>query len=269
MGVEAFDAEARLMAASASGKTVAGFFRDSNLFLTDDGFEKAMQTMLERRETGEPLAYILGEWEFYGMMFNVTPDVLIPRVDTEVLVRVALDKLGTMDPGRRIIDLCTGSGCVGMAIVSEIRSARAVLVDNSAAALSVCRSNMLKNRLTKNISCLEADLFRKPPVAMGSFDMAVCNPPYIPSGDIAGLDVSVKDFEPIQALDGGGDGLDLFRAAVDNWTDILRRGAWLLFECGIGQFRDVGMIMYEHGFDNMEIYRDTLGIERVVAGQKK
>ena len=255
------------MAAKATGKTVAEFLRDSRLYVTDDTFENAMEDMIKRRLSGEPVAYITGEWEFYGLPLFITDDVLIPRTDTEVIVDRAIEILKAKGPGTRILDLCCGSGCIGLSIAHTVRSARVVMVDISEKALSVSRSNTIRNGLTKNITCVSADAMDNPPMLLGSFDMIVSNPPYIPSKMIGELDVSVKDYEPIGALDGGEDGLDFFQAIAKKWKKLLRSGGILMFECGEGQSGSIADILRSNGFTDIKRYKDTLGIERVISGK--
>ena len=125
------------------------FLRDSRFYLNDSSFEEEINALADRRLAGEPIAYITGEWEFYGIPVTVTGDVLIPRIDTEVLVNAAIELLILREPDRRVLDLCAGSGCVGMALAANVPSCRVVLADNSKEALAVCRSNLMKNRLTR------------------------------------------------------------------------------------------------------------------------
>ena len=266
-GIEGYDLESRLLASKASGKSVEEFLRDGRFYLNDDSFEKEMNALADRRISGEPIAYITGEWEFYGLPVTVNGDVLIPRIDTEVLVNAAIELLILREPDRRVLDLCTGSGCVGMALAANVPSCRVVLADSSREALSVCRGNLLKNNLTRRTSCVEADALQAPPMFLGSFDMIVCNPPYIPTSEIIGLDSSVRDWEPLAALDGGPDGLDFYRAVAEKWHVLLRSNGCILFECGEGQAAEVSQIMEANGFENIKTYRDTIGVERVVAGQ--
>ena len=266
-GIEGYDLEARLLAAKAAGKTVEGFLRDSRFYVNDDAFENELSALAERRMEGEPIAYITGEWEFYGLPVTVTPDVLIPRIDTEVLVTAAIELLTLREPDRRVLDLCAGSGCIGMALTASVPSCRVVLADVSREALAVCRANLLKNNLTRRATCVEADALSSPPMLLGSFDMIVCNPPYIPTSEIIGLDSSVRDYEPLSALDGGPDGLDFYRAVASKWPAVLRKDGYLLFECGEGQAGEVMDIMDSNGFEDIRTYRDTIGVERVVSGR--
>ena len=255
------------MTVKASGKTREQFLRDARQYDTSGAFQNSLESMLERRIEGEPVAYIVGEWEFFGLPLTITKDVMIPRVDSEVLATAAIMLLRKHD-GARVIDLCSGSGCLGLAIAAHVLSCRVVLADNSQRTLAVARGNILRNSLTRTVTNIEVDALEPPPPLLGSFDMIVSNPPYIPSGDIAGLDASVRDYEPLSALDGGPDGLRFYRNIATNWASVLKDGGILAFECGIGQSHAVRAIMMLAGFQEITTYKDTLGIERVITGIK-
>lgn len=264
-GIEAYALEARLIVAAAAGKTKEDFLKDLNLYVADD-FEEKVNVLLRRRLHGEPVAYVVNEWEFYGLPVYVTEDVLIPRVDTEVLVDHAIKMLKGREGDKRVLDLCCGSGCISVAIAANVPSCRVIAVDDSLKALSVCRQNVLKNNQTRSITCIDADALSSPPMLLGRFDMIVCNPPYIPTKDLVKLDPSVRDYEPVVALDGGRDGLDYYRKVSKKWKTILKAKGCMLFECGIGQADQVKKIMEENGFTNVAVFKDTLGIDRVIAG---
>ena len=243
-GVEAYALEARLLVAYAVGKTKEEFVRDLRLYTSDEN-EQKIEALLQRRIAGEPLAYLIGEWEFHGLPIVVTPDVLIPRMDTEVLVDAALRVLVGRKMNARILDLCSGSGCIGCALAHELPAARVVMVDIS----------------------LKADALEKPPMGIGTFDLIVSNPPYVASMDILTLDSSVRDYEPLGALDGGEDGLMFYRAIVRHWTQILRPGGWLMFEVGEDQADAVMALMTEEKYTDVTALEDTAGIRRVVVGR--
>ena len=264
-GVEAYSLEARLITAHACGKTKEAFLRDLALYSSNE-CEQRVKDLIERRLNGEPMAYITGEWEFFGLPLEVTPDVLIPRSDTEVLVETALRALVGRKMDARILDLCSGSGCIGCALAHELPAARVVQVDISDAALEIGRRNARRNRLNRVIG-LRADALKKPPMSIGSFDLIVSNPPYVPSIEILTLDGSVRDFEPLGALDGGEDGLMFYRAIVRWWRPLLRPGGWLMFEVGEDQSDAVLALMREAGMDNLYAVEDTQGIKRVVVGR--
>lgn len=264
-GTEAAGLEARLILSDAAGKSMDVLLRDMGLY-TSDEVALRVSEMIERRLEGEPVAYITGNWEFYGLSLMITRDVLIPRNDTEVLVGTAITALKGRKMDARVIDLCTGSGCVGCAIAKELPATHIVLADNSRAALSVAKQNVQKNRLNPRVTCVELDALTAPPMMLGSFDMLTCNPPYIPKADIETLDRSVRDYEPMAALDGGEDGLLFYRAILQKWHNVVRVGGLMLFEVGIGQAETVMDLMRASGLKNIGAVRDTQGIERVVYG---
>lgn len=266
-GISAHDLEARLIVAFASGKTREELLSSNQLFITDTAIVTTVNDIIKRRLEGEPIAYIVGEWEFYGLPITVNESVLIPRVDTEFLTELAIKLIKEYSLQPRVLDLCTGSGCVGLAIASNVPEAKIVLADKSESALAVCRNNMLKNRLTRNVTAIEVDVFETPPALLGSFDIIVCNPPYIPQKDLETLDLSVYAYEPREALDGGPDGLDFYRAVTSKWSTLLKSNGIMMFECGIGQASEVKEIMYDAGFRNITIHNDTQDIERVIIGR--
>ena len=264
-GVEGAQLEARELLCHAAGKSREQFYRDMALYAPDPVEEK-LAALVERRLAGEPVAYLIGEWEFYGLTLDVTPDVLIPRMDTEVLAERAILLARAAGEGARVLDLCAGSGCVGLAVAANVPTCRVVLADVSEAALKICKGNVRRNELNARVTCVQADALQKPDAALWDFDVIACNPPYIPTGDLAGLDVSVRDYEPRSALDGGADGLDFYRAITARWGSALRLGGSLLFEVGINQAMDVAALLERSGFEDIQSTQDTQGIPRVVEG---
>lgn len=264
-GVEGAQLEARELVCCAAGKSREQFYRDMALYASDPVEEKLAE-LLERRLAGEPVAYLIGEWEFYGLPLDIDQQVLIPRADTETLVDCALPFL-RQNPGSRVLDLCAGSGCIGLAVASQVGDCRVTLGDVSEGALRICRQNIRRNGFTDRVAPMQVDAGKAPPRQLGTYDCILCNPPYIPSGDIPGLDVSVKDFEPHGALDGGEDGLDFYRSVTTLWREALRTGGMLFFEVGIGQADDVLRLMRSVGFGDLEITTDPAGIPRVVYGR--
>lgn len=256
--------EARELVCCAAGKSREELTRDGRLYVPA-AVEQQVQRLAQRHLDGEPVAYLIGEWEFYGLPLDISESVLIPRPDTEVLVERALARLqSAAEP--RVLDLCAGSGCVGLALAKHLPGSRVTLGELDEGALRICRQNIRRNDLTGRVAAMQMDALEKPPVHLGEFDAIVSNPPYIPDGDIAGLDVSVRDYEPHLALKGGADGLDFYRAICAQWTAALRAGGCLLFEVGIGQADDVLRIMRSAGFGDVEITPDLNGIPRVVSG---
>lgn len=267
-GVEGYSLEAKLIVAKASGKTISDLMKDLNLYASD-GIEERVDDYTARRLRGEPIAYISGSWEFYGLPMVITPDVLIPRIDSEVMVDAAKDVLTGHKMDARVLDLCTGSGCLTCAIAHEMPATRFVSIDISTSALEICRKNVALNRLNSRVICMQADVLSAPPLGLGQFDMIVCNPPYIPTVDILTLESSVKDYEPLWALDGGEDGLKFYRSVIKYWKIVLREDGLLLFEVGEGQADPVKEMLLSAGFAEAETRLDTLGTERVVIGRMK
>ncbi len=267
-GVEAYGLEARTLLAAAAGKTTEQLLRDMYLY-TSDEIETKAEEMLERRLKGEPLAYIAGSWEFYGLPFTVTPDVLIPRMDTEVLVACVVRAIKAFGMKGRVLDLCCGSGCIACAVASELPAARVVAADISLPALDIARKNIKDNKLASRIITIHADAKTWPPMSIGSFDVIASNPPYIASEEILTLDSSVRDHEPLGALDGGEDGLDFYRAIIKYWTITLRPNGMMMFEVGEGQADAVKKMLLSAGYVAVQTVKDTLGVERVVIGKWK
>lgn len=265
-GLEEPEQEAQEMLCVASGKRREELLRDLDLYMNDD-IAQRVEDMVQRRCAGEPLAYVLGEWPFRTLTLEVGPSVLIPRQETEILVQLALDRLQEYEGATRVLDLCAGSGCVGLSIAAEVPKARVVLMDASDQALDVCRRNVRRNRLSIRAVHMKGDALAQPNTNLGLFDVLVCNPPYIPTEDIQGLDASVRDYEPHIALDGGPDGLDFYRAIIKLWTPLLRPGGFILFEVGIGQAEQVAMLLKRRGCKNIVITRDLSRIPRVVVGK--
>ena len=264
-GVEMAQLEARELVCFAADKTREQFFRDLTLYASKE-VEDRVEELTRRRLSGEPVAYIIGEWEFYGLPLDISREVLIPRSDTEVLAERAILLTRAAGDGARVLDLCAGSGCVGLAVAANAPDGRVVLADLSEGALRICKQNVRRNQLNARVTCVQADAMTAPASALWDFDVIACNPPYIPHGDLANLDVSVRDYEPWGALDGGEDGLDFYRAVSARWGTALRLGGTLIFEVGIGQAPDVEQIMAQNGFENIVTHQDTRGIWRVVEG---
>ena len=265
-GVEGYNLEAKLLVARAAGKTLPQLLRDINLYTTD-AVEDMVLDYTARRLRGEPVAYITGSWEFYGLPMTVTPDVLIPRMDTELLVDTAKALLVGRKMDARILDLCCGSGCITCALGHELPASKLVAVDISASALEVCRKNVAQNRLSSRVICMQADATSSPPLGIGQFDMIVSNPPYISTAEIMKLDSSVRDYEPIWALDGGADGLRFYKAIIKFWKSLLRPGGFLLFEVGEGQAESVMEMLLAAGFSSADSRKDSIGTDRAVIGQ--
>lgn len=211
---------------------------------------------------GEPLAYILGQWSFYGLPLTVTPDVLIPRDDTMAVVELALGC--PLPAAPRILDLCTGSGCIGLALASRLREARVTLVDVSPRALRIAKKNTTDLKLTARVSCIQGDVREPASRFLGQFDLIISNPPYVTGAEMETLPRSVRDYEPHLALFGGEDGLDFYRAIAQNAIAALKKGGLLCFEFGDDQGDDVCRILDENGYTILERTRDYHDRERAV-----
>lgn len=265
-GIQAYSLEARLIVAYAAGKTKEALLRDFNLY-TSDEVEKNAGALLERRLRGEPTAYITGTWEFYGLPLEITRDVLIPRSDSEVIIDTALELMKGKSAAVRILDLCSGSGCLGLALAANLPAARAILLEKSPKAIEVSRRNIRLHDLSSRVVVVEADVMQPPPIRLGSFDLIVSNPPYIADCELDTLDVSVKDYEPVGALDGGEDGHDFYRAILQKWKELLKPGGHIVFEVGERQAHAVEKLMNLNGFLSVNFAKDTAGIDRVVYGK--
>lgn len=264
-GIEAYAAEAKIIVSQAAGKTTAQLLRDLPLYPGAE-YERAVRDMTRRRLDGEPVAYVTGGWEFYGVPLVITRDVLIPRTDTELMAEAAIALFRGVNTHPRILDLCAGSGCIGCALAVHMPGARVILADNDRKALAVCRKNVTLNRLDGRVLCVEADAAHAPPMLMGTFDLIVCNAPYIPTAEIPALDASVRDYEPVQALDGGRDGLDIIRPVAALWKSCLRDSGTLMLEIGEGQYGAVRALMEGEGFRDIRAIRDAGGTDRIVIG---
>ena len=222
--------------------------------------EQKYNELLLRREKREPVAYILGKWEFMGLSFNVSKDVLIPEQDTEVLVEEALryceDKM-------RILDLCTGSGCIALSLLNYTNETHAVCTDISKAALKVAKENADSLGFGDRAEFIETDLF--PDKTIGKFDVIVSNPPYIATEVIKTLAPEVKDYEPNLALDGSKDGLEFYRRIVNGAGEYLFSSGYLIMEIGYDQAEAVKALLTENGkYHDIEVIKDYAGNDRVV-----
>ena len=257
---------ARELLSFVSGKSAAELLADGEKY-ADGKVVQALEDAVNRMVKGEPLAYILGEWEFYGLKLHVTPDVLIPRDDTCALAEIAIRQALFLDSNPRILDLCTGSGCIGLAIASRVKDAKVTLADLSREALAVAKKNVALHHMGGRVSCVQADAMAEPSSFLGMFDMIVSNPPYIDENDMQTLEVSVKDYEPHMALYGGTDGLDFYRSITEKYRHILKPGGYLCYEFGEEQGDDVCEILAANGFTIRQRVKDFCGTERAVIAQ--
>ena len=257
---------ARMLVCHASGKSQAEFLADRDLYASEKIVEE-VERNLQRLLDQEPIAYILGQWEFYGLPLHVSPDVLIPRDDTCAVAELAIRQGLFLDKDPRILDLCCGSGCIGLAIASRVKDAKVTLADISPKALSVAKENVALNKLSGRVRCVAADALRPAFPFLGKFDMIVSNPPYITGEEMKELPKSVADYEPHLALYGGEDGLDFYRSIAKNFALALKPGGYLAFEFGETQGDDVCAILEENGYTILERARDYNDRERAVLAQ--
>ena len=257
-GVENARRETEWLLAAALGMDRVGLYVNFDKPLTEQELATCRE-MVGRRARREPLQYILGTQEFMGLDFLVTPAVLIPRHDTEVLVEEALRRASA---AKRVLDIGVGSGCIAVALAKALTGAQVSGVDSSPEALHLAKQNAERNGVP--ITLLHGSLFE--PVGDEIFDLIVSNPPYIPTADLDTLQPEVKEFEPAGALDGGLDGLDFYRAIIPAAPAHLVSGGWLVVEVGIGQAKAVAKVFAESGFQDCFTAKDPAGIERVVGG---
>ncbi len=225
---------------------------------------------LERRAEGEPLQYITGQQEFYGLDFEVTPDVLIPRPETELLIETALKLFAGFADDIFICDVGTGSGCVVVTLLHELPQAHAIAIDISPAALAVARRNAARHATTRRVDFVLSDCFAalNTQNPQQSFNLIVSNPPYVEEGAIAGLQREVRKFEPITALAAGVDGLAVIRRLLLEAGSFLTTGGYFLFEIGFNQAAAVEQLVDPKLWRLLAIHKDLQGIPRIVALQK-
>ncbi|MCI7638766.1 MAG: peptide chain release factor N(5)-glutamine methyltransferase [Clostridiales bacterium] len=257
---------ARMLICHVSGKDHARFLADRDLYAGEDIVE-GVENGLKRLLAGEPIAYILGQWEFYGLPMVVSPKVLIPRDDTCAVAELAIKQALFLDKAPRILDLCCGTGCIGLAVASRVKDAKVTLADVSLETLAVAKENVALNKLTGRVRCVQADALKPAFPFLGKFDLIVSNPPYITAQEMLELPVSVKDYEPHLALFGGEDGLDFYRSIVKNFAPALKPGGFLCFEFGMGQGDDVCRILEMNGYTILDRTRDYNDRERAVLAQ--
>lgn len=250
------------------------------------GIESKYRDMLGKRAEGHPLQYLTGVQEFMSLTFEAGPGVLIPRQDTELLVEVVLDFCRKADEvyhgagalsgavsyskashTLKILDMCTGSGCIAVSLAYHYSACSVIASDIMPAALKIAAGNAGRNCVADRISFIKSDLFNNIPLT--EFDIIVSNPPYVRTGDLPGLQREVRDFEPVEALDGGTDGLGFYRDIIVSSPLYLKSGGMLAFETGYDQALEVAALMAGDGrYNNIRIYKDLAGIDRVVSGER-
>lgn len=257
---------ARSLLSYVSGKTNEQILSDRETYASEEVCRQ-METAVSRVMAGEPLAYVLGEWSFYGLTFYIDKNVLIPRDDTCAVTQLAIKRGLYLDAEPRILDLCTGSGCIGIAVANRVKDARVTLADISPEALAVAKRNVGRHELTGRIACVQADALAPAPDFLGEYDMIISNPPYITTQEMLELDRSVKDYEPHLALHGGSDGLNFYRSIAENYTPILKQGGYLCLEYDPSQGDAICYILENHGYNILERVRDYNDRERALLAQ--
>lgn len=266
--IDEADANAWLLFQFVTGIDRTRFLLDRSQEISED-MAYRYRELLEMRGRHIPLQYLTGEQEFMGLCFRVNENVLIPRQDTEILVEEALKRLTS---GMKVLDLCTGSGCIAVSLAKLRRMGDAAgdelppvdAADISEKALLVAAENVAS--LRANVRLIQSDLFAE---ISDIYDMIVSNPPYIPTAVIAGLSEEVRSHEPNAALDGREDGLHFYREIVRESGKYLREGGWLLFEIGYDQGGEVSRLLEKAGYTGIRIIKDLAGLDRVVLGRRE
>lgn len=264
-GIDSARVDAELIVAHALGIERLKVVLSPDRELTNEELE-TIKALVKRRRAFEPIAYLRGTRDFYGRSFRVDARVLVPRPDTETLIDVALDRLRGRDFGARVVDLCTGSGCVAITLKLERPTIGVDATDLSADAIAVARDNAQRLGAVTNVRFAIGDLFAPLGDAKATYDLVVANPPYIATSEVASLQPDIRDHEPKLALDGGGDGLDVVRRIVRAAPARLRSGGALAIEVGAGQSPSVVALFESAGLSDVRANKDYGGIERVVSG---
>ena len=229
-----------------------------------------LRDLVKRAGLNEPVAYLTGKTEFYSLELEIARDCMIPRPETELLVQRAIEFLRTRDGLQFVCDLCTGSGCIAVAIARSFSAARIIATDISDAALAVASRNVQKHQLADRVTLLCGDLFEPllQPLDVAKFDLIVCNPPYVSSAEYDNLDKNVKDYEPRLALHAGADGLDIYRRIVEKVDQFLKPGAGLMLEIGYAQGPAVREMLEQAGaFADIKVEKDYHDNDRIVTAR--
>jgi release factor glutamine methyltransferase len=237
-----------------------------NDMVTDEQLDR-FRTLIARRAAREPLQYIVGYQEFFKLKFEVTPDVLIPRPETELVVEAALE-LADREQSLSILDVGTGSGCIVISLLSELKNAHAIATDTSSSALDIARRNAQRHNVSDRVTFIQADSLSQLNQS-AAFSLIVSNPPYIPAGDIATLQSEVRQHEPLTALVSGADGLDHIRALLHETPQLLHHDGYFIFEIGFGQKETIEQLVDYAIWHLIEVRRDLQGIPRTFVLQKR
>lgn len=258
-GIEEYQSDAWILFSHYFQMERAKYFLDRECVPTEAGMIQEFLEAVEKRLHHVPVQYITGQQEFMGFSFQVNPEVLIPRLDTEVLVENVLEYV----EGKRVLDMCTGSGCIILSLAKLASLQHAVGVDISRAALDVAEKNAAL--LHASVDFLQSDLFEN---VVGEYDIIVSNPPYIAEEEFETLTKEVREQEPMLALSGGVDGLDFYRRIAEDAGVFLSPQGRIFLEIGCGQGAGVSRLLREQGFENIKVIKDLAGLDRVVAAVK-
>lgn len=263
VGIEDYVFEAKQIIMHITGFTPAQILTDYNKKLSQFE-ENNLIALIHQREVRYPLQYIFGHWDFYGRPFKVGVGVLIPRADTETVVETALEVLKQRE-NPKVLDLCAGSGCIGITLAAEIPTAQVTMVEKFDEALRYAEENIKLNSV--NASVLKGDVFDKPQFENESIDLIVSNPPYIPNSEMKYCSPEVK-FEPETALLAEDGGLEFYKAIIENYKSVLKIGGYICFEVGFKQAEKVKELLQNAGFKDIKITNDLNGIGRAVRATK-
>jgi release factor glutamine methyltransferase len=264
IGGDEADLDARLLAEHILRWDAVQYFADGGIDAPAD-FDRQYIAAIGRRVRREPVAYITGTQEFWGLAFTVTPAVLIPRPETELIVEVVVEITTDRPTPSRIADVCTGSGCLAVAVACERADARVIATDVSAAALEIANANARRHGVADRVVTAQTDVL----VGIeGPFDVVMSNPPYVPEADLATLQPEVVQYEPRLALAAGTDGLDVIRALVTQAHGLLTPAGWLVFEFGFGQAEAMAALVTTAGLELVEMRKDLQGITRTAVARR-
>lgn len=262
-GIEDFVFEAKQIIKHITGLSAPQILSNYNKNLTE--FQEANLIAITRqREIRYPLQYIFGEWDFYGRPFYVGPGVLVPRADTETVVEECIDFL-KKSKGKTVLDLCAGSGAIGITLAKEFDDAQVTMVEKFPEAMRYAERNVKRNN-AENISILQDDVLT-PTAEYEKYDLIVSNPPYIPQSQMSEISPETK-FEPETALLADDEGMQFYKAIIENYTEFLNLGGMLCFEVGIGESEMVARLLENKGFSDIKLKKDLGGIDRAVSAIK-
>ena len=265
-GVDAPRLSAELLLSNVLGLKRIELYTQYNKPVAQEHLDR-LRDLVKRAALHEPVAYLVGRAEFYSIEFEVTPDCLIPRPETELLVQKAIESLRKRTGPQFVCDLCTGCGTIAVAIAKNVPDAKVIATDISEAALGIAAKNVKKHQLEDRVELLEGDLFEPliPPLDVTQFDLIACNPPYVSAAEYEELEKNVKDYEPRAALYGGEDGLDLYRRICEQVGRFLKSDGALLLEIGYTQGPAVRELLEQTElFHTIQIDKDLSGHDRVV-----